>query len=414
MSRPGLVIVGGSYAALQVAASARQFGYTESITLVGEEAALPYHRPPLTKAFLAGKTSEEGLLLRAPAFYRDQKIDLILGRRVRRIDREDSSIEYGDGTRLSYSALALCTGARARPLPSAISLEGIVTVRSLGDARKLRTKLGAANAVVILGGGFIGLEVAAATAAAGKPVTLVEMGDRLLARALPPQISAHMLALHRANGVQVRLGTTFSGVEQTNGHVSTVRCGDETLACDLLVAGIGALPNIELAKDAGLACDNGIATDAAGRTSDSRIYACGDCASYPSDFTGTRVRIESVQNATDRARTVAAAIAGAVRPADAAPRFWSDQYGCKFQMTGLSSLADERVARGDPASGRFSVFSFAGERLIGVDSVNKPGDQIMARRLFASNIQPDRKRISDLSYNFEPAAYGAPADAAAL
>lgn len=407
----GLVIAGGSYAALQVAASARQFGYQEPIVLISDEDTPPYHRPPLTKAFLAGKTREEDLPLRAPAFYREQKIDVITGRDVRRIDREARSIECDDGKRFSYSALALCTGARARSFPSAQHLDDVFTIRNLGDAKKLRTKLDQANAVVILGGGFIGLEVAAATAAAGKPVTLIEMGDRLLARALPPEISSHLLALHTAKGVRIKLGTALSSVEAANDHVTAVHCGGERLACDLFIVGIGAVPNIELAAEAGLACDNGIATDAAGRTSDPSIYACGDCASYPSDFVGSQVRVESVQNAIDRARIVASSIAGVARPADAAPRFWSDQYDCKFRMTGFSSLATKRVLRGDLASGRFSVFSYAGDRLVGVDSVNKPADQIMARRLFASNIQPDKDRVSDAAYDLEAFVRRASTDA---
>jgi 3-phenylpropionate/trans-cinnamate dioxygenase ferredoxin reductase subunit len=407
LSAPGLVIVGGSYAALQVAASAREFGYRDSIFVISEEDTPPYHRPPLTKGFLSGKTPEEDLLLRAPGFYREQKIDLVTGRRVRRIDREGRWIECDDSTSLGYSQLALCTGARARCLPAVENLEGVFTIRNLDDSKRLRAKLVEAKAVVILGGGFIGLEAAAATAGAGKPVTLIEMGDRLLARALPPEISSHMLSLHTANGVRIRLGAKFSHVEEEEGHVTAVHCNGERLPCDLLIVGIGAIPNIELAAESGLACDNGIATDIDGRTSDPAIYACGDCTSYPSPFTGSRVRIESVQNATDRGRVVAASIAGAARPPHAAPRFWSDQFDCKFQMIGFSALATDRVTRGDLASGRFSVFSYAGDRLVGVDSVNKPGDQMIARRLFAMNVHPDKCRISDDTYDLASFARGA-------
>lgn len=402
-SRPSLVVVGGSYAAVQVAASAREAGYDGRITLITDESHLPYHKPPLSKGFLVGKATDDDLWLRGEGFFGANEVEFLAGRRVRSIDRGARRLELDVCERpIPFDDLVLACGARARPLPvPGAGLDGIVSLRSLDDAKALKERIDAAQAVVVVGGGFIGLETASAAVALGKEVTVVEAGPNLLGRAVSGQVSSFLKTVHQSRGVGLRLATSLSEFQGSGGRVIAAVCGDgAVLPCDLAIVGVGALPNVELGAAAGLDADNGIVVDEHGRTgADPRVFAAGDCSNHPSRFTGARLRLESVQNALDQARAVGAAVAGRDEPHASVPRFWSDQYDIKLQMVGLSSGCDARAVRGSVDEGRFSVFFFRDGRLRAIDSVNRPGDQIIGRRILAGGGSPSLEEAADLSFD---------------
>jgi 3-phenylpropionate/trans-cinnamate dioxygenase ferredoxin reductase component len=398
----GLVVVGGSYAAAQIAASAREQGYADPIRIVSEEPCGPYQRPPLSKGYLAGKVPPTALPLRSEAFYRDSEVDLILGARAERLDLPGQSVMLSDGRRIGFDRLALATGARPRPLPvPGADLDGVLFLRSLADADALRTRLTEANDVVIVGAGFIGLEFASVAVAAGKKVTVVEMQDRVLARAVAPGLAGFIADVHRAKGLNIRLGATVSEL-RGQGRVQSVACGDgTTIPADLVLLAIGVMPNVELARDAGLACQDGILVDRLATTSDPRIVSAGDCTRHPSAYAEQPLRLESVQNALDQAKTAAATVAGVARPYDAVPWFWSDQYDLKLQMVGLAAGHDTAVIRGATNDGRFSVFYFRGGRLIAVDSVNKPGEHMLGRKLLTARLSPTAEQAADTGFDLQ-------------
>jgi 3-phenylpropionate/trans-cinnamate dioxygenase ferredoxin reductase subunit len=368
----GVVIVGAGQAGFQAAASLRSEGYGESITLIGEEPHLPYQRPPLSKGFLHGTQPIESVELRPEAFYTTQRVDLITGESVAALDTFNREVELASGRRIPYQHLILATGARVRKLP----LDRALYLRGCRDAVELKDRLDQATAVLIIGGGFIGLEVAAAARSLGKSVTVVEAAPRLMQRAVAPEISEFYRELHTANGVNVVLGPV-----DIASHPA-----------DVLVAGIGVVPNQELARDAGLDVANGIAVDDFLRTSAPDIFAIGDCAEHPNPFANSRVRLESVQNAVDQAKCVAAIIAGKHQPYRAVPWFWTDQFDIKLQMAGLYGGSDRTVRRGNPETRKFSMFYFRQDQLLGVDSVNRPADHMLARKLLAkaARITPDQ------------------------
>lgn len=409
----GLVIIGASYAGVAAALSARDDGYAEPIRIVADERALPYQRPPLSKGFLLGETSEQSLVLRNEAFFRDKGIDLVLGAKATRIDRRDRRVELADGARLGFDKLLLATGSRARRLsvPGA-ERAGVHTLRSLSDAQALKAELSVASEIIIIGGGFIGLEVASSASKLGKRVTVIEVTSRLLERTVSPTVSHFLLELHRQNGVDIRLAETVSRID-SDGHGWTVTTGSgAALHGGIVLAGIGGLPNVELADDAGLACDNGILVDAHGATSDPDIFAAGDCTSHHNSFAGGQTRLESVQHAQDQGKAAGSAIAGNAVPYASVPRFWSDQYAAKLQMVGLSGGLDHHVIRGQPDQGAFSVFMYRQKRLIAVDSVNRPGEQLIARKLIGAGVSPSPAQAADLSFDLKalplvPTAEGA-------
>jgi 3-phenylpropionate/trans-cinnamate dioxygenase ferredoxin reductase component len=391
MKQDGLVVIGGSYAGLNIAASAREAGYAEPIRLLAEEAELPYHRPPLSKVFLLGKVAEAALPLRNETFYRDNRIDFVPRTRLAAIDRTRRTVETADGRRWRFSRLALATGARPRMLPGAPA--DVLYLRSVEDARRLRERIGGTAAAVIVGGGYIGLEAAAVLATLGKQVTIVEIQDRLLARAAAPPFAEYAAALHRGRGVKIRLGTTvqhFGGgrVHYTDGTSDPA---------DLVIVAVGVVPNSEAAEASGLSCRDGIVVDGFARTSDPDIFAAGDCTSHPSRFAGGMVRLESVQNATDQAKAAGANIAGKVTAYDAVPWFWSDQYETKFQTVGFWRGYDRVVTRGSIEDGRFSLFYFRGPTLLAMDSVNRPAEHVIGRRLVASGAALTPEQAADLS-----------------
>jgi 3-phenylpropionate/trans-cinnamate dioxygenase ferredoxin reductase subunit len=373
-----VVIAGAGQAGFQTAVSLRAAGYLEPITLIGEEPYLPYQRPPLSKGFLLGKQGIESAALRPESFYAAQRIELITGARVQRIEPQFRSVVLSSGARVSYKKLVLAPGARVRTLP----LAGISYLRTCTDAVELKQRLNAAAEIAVIGGGFIGLEVAAAAAVLGKRVTVFEMQNRLMARLVSPVVSEFFRRVHGEHGIEIRLSSPAPDPR-----------------ADLVVAGVGVLPNLELARDAGLPVANGIIVDEYLRTADENIFAIGDCAEYPNPFAGARTRLESVQNAVDQGKTAAANIAGRNEAYRAVPWFWTDQFDVKLQMAGLSGGADREVLRGDPESRRFSVFYFQRGRLIAVDSINRPGEHLMARKLLASGAVLTPEQAADESFD---------------
>jgi len=383
VSGAGVVIAGAGQGGFQVAASLRKAGYEGPVTLVGQEPGLPYQRPPLSKEWLAGGDGPERVHLRPEGFYAKQGIELVCGERVERVDRAARRAALASGRTLPYEHLVLALGSRARELsvPGA-ELDGVFTLRTVADAGELRERLGGAGDVVVVGGGFIGLEFAAAARRRGATVTVVEALERTMARVVSPEISRFYAARHEAEGAAVLLGTGVQALEGSGGRVRAVVLADgRRLPADLVVAGIGIVPNTDLAAEAGLVVDDGIVVDEHLRTSDPAIWAVGDCARYPSVHAGARVRLESVQNAIDHARCAAVGIAGAPEPYASLPWFWSDQHGAKLQIAGLTAAPEQAVLRGDVEAGSFSTFCFVGGRLAGVESVNRPADHMAARRL---------------------------------
>ncbi len=380
----GTVIIGAGQAGLQVAAELRAGGYGKPVMLVGSEEALPYHRPPLSKTYLTGDKSLDALQMRGAAFYAEQHITLMRGATGTAIDRDRRHVILSDGAELAYDHLVLATGAQARVLTcQGHDLDGVIVLRSLTDADDLKARLETAQNLVVVGGGFIGLEAAASARKLGKTVTVIEMQDRLLARAVGHDVSAHMAGVHAGHGVMLRFGVGLSEIIGAEGRVTGVRttCG-ATIAADIVLAGIGVSPNVALADSAGLSVANGIVVDDTQTTDDPHILAVGDVCAFPHG--DGLLRLESVQNAVDQAKVAAATIMGHATRYQAVPWFWSDQYDLKLQMVGLSQGHDDIVERGSRSENRFSVFYFKNGGLIAIDSINRPADHMRGRKLLAA------------------------------
>jgi 3-phenylpropionate/trans-cinnamate dioxygenase ferredoxin reductase subunit len=388
-----VVIVGAGQAGFQVAASLRADAFDGSIALIGEERDPPYQRPPLSKTVLAGKQQIDSVALRPERFYRDHHVDLMLGERVTAIDLASRNALLAGGGRVPYDTLVLATGARVRKLP----IESALYLRDRMEATELKQRLDEASSVVVIGGGFIGLEIAAVARESGKAVTVIEMQSRLMSRAVAPVLSDFYLEAHTARGVNVLLNTVVSRIAEKR---LTLGDGRE-LQADLVVAGIGVVPNLELARDSGLPIGNGILVDEHLRTADERVFAIGDCADHPNEFAGGRTRLESVQNAVDQAKCVAAQLVGKAASYTAVPWFWTDQFDLKLQMCGLSGRADRHAIRGTTASGKFSIFYFQDERLIAVDSMNRPADHLIGRKLLASRTRVTPDQAADESVDLK-------------
>lgn len=393
----GLVVIGGSHAGHQVAIAARAAGFEGPITVLSDERELPYQRPPLSKAYLMGKQPREALLFRPAGFYEEQGIDMRLGVKATAIDRVAHTVACDDGTVLPYRKLAIATGTRVRPLTVPGSeMGGVHYIRTLADIDAILAELDRVKSVVVIGGGFIGLEGAAALKTMGRAVAVVELADRLMARGVGVTVSTYYADHHRSQGVDVRLSTGVERLAGENGHVTgVVLSGGEVLAADMVIVGIGVLPNQEIAADAGIECGNGVIVDEFAQTSDPDVLAAGDCAQFQSRFYDGQLRLESVQNATDQARTAGATIAGVEKPYDAAPWFWSDQFDLKLQMTGITAGYDQEVIRGDVAAGEFSVFYFKGDTWLGTDTVNSPANHIASRRLLDAGYRLSKAEAAD-------------------
>lgn len=393
----GCVIVGAGQAGFETAAALRVEGYQEPIALIGDEPHLPYQRPPLSKGFILDTQGLDEIELRPPEFFRDHRIDLLTGERVTTIDRADKRVRLASGPTRSYDALVLACGARNRHLAvDGAQRDGVQYLRTLDESCEIKQRLEQANDVVIVGGGFIGLELAASARLLGKSVTVLEAQPRLMPRVVAPLVSSFYDALHRGRGVTVVCNASVTEIAGDDHHARSVRLANGTAcAADLVLVGIGVVPNAELARDAGLATGNGISVDEYLRTGDPAIFAIGDCAEHPNPYAGGLVRLESVQNAADQAHTVAAAIAGRRAAYSAVPWFWTDQFDLRLQMAGLSRGYDQAVTRGNPDTQKFSVYYFRDSRLIAVDSINRPADHIVARRLLASHAAVTPEQAAD-------------------
>jgi len=400
-----ILIVGAGQAAVQTAEALRAGGFEGPVTLLGDEPHGPYHRPPLSKAWMAGEMDAAQLVMRAPEMLARKNIGLHTGTRVTAIDRTAKHVTLSDGTTLPYAGLVLATGAtpRALPLPGG-NAQGVYALRSRDDASAIAERMAVCIErqlpVVVIGGGFIGLEVAATARKKGLTVTVLEAAPRLLGRVLAPMLSDWYAELHRGHGVQLVLGAQIAEIiTDHEGQATGVRLQDGTLyPAGLVVVGIGVNANDELARAAGLACERGIVVDACGRTSDPSIVAAGDCtARRLAD--GSLLRLESVQNATEQGKSAAAALLGQERPFTATPWFWSDQYDKKLQMAGLSMGAEHWAVRGDISSGSFTVYHYKGDKLLAADSINASRDHLQARKLLDAGVSPTPQQAGDAGFD---------------
>jgi 3-phenylpropionate/trans-cinnamate dioxygenase ferredoxin reductase component len=399
-----VVVVGGGQGGFQVAVSLREAGYAAPITILGEEPGLPYQRPPLSKAYLTGKADAGSLAFRPAAFFAEHRIAVRAGLRATAIERDGRRVRLADGEWLAYDHLVLATGARNRPLPvPGADAPGVVQLRDLADAETLKTALDRVERIVVVGAGFIGLEVAAVCAARGLAVTVLEAADRVMARAVAPLTSAHFAAAAEAAGIVLVTGAVAARVVTAEGRAAGIETADgRRFPADLVLVGIGVIPNDGLAAESGLAVADGIVVDAQLATADPRVSAIGDCARHPSRFAaGAPVRIESVQNAVDQAKCLAARLAGRPAPYAAVPWFWSDQGPLKLQIAGLAQGADSEVARRVPGSDGLSVFRYRDGRLVAVESANRPADHMIARRLIAAGVSPTPEDAADANFDLK-------------
>ncbi|MFG0382016.1 NAD(P)/FAD-dependent oxidoreductase [Pseudomonas sp. zbq_18] len=395
------IIIGAGHAGGELAIALRNEGWAGRILLLGEEAHLPYHRPPLSKAYLAGSVEKSSLSIRPQAAYDRASVEFLGGVRVTRIDRANQRLELADGQQLSYDKLAIATGGRPRPLsvPNAAAAERCSNfhyLRTLDDVEHIREQMSAGKRLTIVGGGYIGLEVAASAITLGLQVTVLEALPRVLQRVTAAELSAYYERKHREAGVDIRTNVQVADLDVADDAVTAVICADGSrLDTDLVVVGIGLLANTELAAEAGLEVDNGILVDEHACTSDPLIFAAGDCTNHPNSLLGRRLRLESVPNALEQSRVAAANMAGKDKRYASVPWFWSDQYELKLKMVGLAEGFERLVLRGDPQTDSFSAFYLKGDKLLAADTVNRPQDFIAAKRLVAEGISVSSEQLAD-------------------
>ncbi|MBG9388019.1 NAD(P)/FAD-dependent oxidoreductase [Caenimonas aquaedulcis] len=400
-SDKSLLIVGAGHAGSELAISARQGGWAGPITLLGEEPGVPYHRPPLSKAYLAGEADLESILLRPAAAYENARVERITGVRMTAIDRAARQVRLEDGRSLHYDKLALCLGGRPRPLvcegmPAGAPPANLLYLRTLQDAGAIGRHLGEGKRLVIVGGGYVGLEVAASASKQGVHVTVLEAQPRVLARVAGPRLSQFYESVHREHGVEILTGVQVARVRCEGADITAIECTDgRVVEADCVVAGIGMLANVDVPMAAGLATAEGIEVDEHGATSDPDIFAAGDCTRYLHPLYGREVRIESVPNALEQARAIAGWLCGKPKPNRAVPWFWSDQYELKLQMAGLAHGHDRCVLRGEPASRSFCAFYLQGDRLLAIDAVNRPAEFMAVRRALVRPLVVDAERLAD-------------------
>lgn len=397
-----VVIVGGGQAGAECAAYLRMGGHRGPVTILADEPTHPYARPPLSKAYLSGAASAADLWLRPPATYVQQDLDIMLDTRVTAIDREARLVRVESGSSVPYDRLVLATGGRARPLtlPGAATASNVHCLRTLADVERIRRQVLPGARLVVVGGGYVGLEVAAVARKARLEVTVLEAANRVLARVTAPVVSRFYERLHASHGVDVRTSCSVSGLERAaDGQVTYVNLASgQRLPADLMIVGIGLVPNTELAEAAGLPVDDGIVVDEYCRTADPRVFAIGDCTRHPCLENGGFRRLESAPNATEQAGVVAATLLGTPRAYDTVPWFWSDQYDVKLQTIGLSAGHDQVVVRGTPEPGRsFAVFYLKGGEVRAADVVNAPRDFMTAKKLVAVHARVPAARLRDLS-----------------
>ena len=394
-----IVIAGGGQAAVQAVDTLRRKGFAGKLTVVGDEPWLPYQRPPLSKKYLAGALERERLLIRPAQFFAEHQVQTQLGRRVSEIAPREQHVRLDDGLVLPYDALVLATGSRPRRLPApGADLAGVHYLRTIADADRIRAECAAGGRMVIIGGGYIGLEVAASARGLGLEVTVLEMAARVMSRVTCAEISAFYEAEHARQGVRIHCNETLRALhgDARSGRVRAVltEAGREYPA-DIVIIGCGVVPADELARAAGLTCENGVVTDVHCRTSDAAIYAAGDCASHLNRQYGRHLRLESVDNAFEQGTTVALNLLGAATPHDKLPWFWSDQFDLKLVIVGVAHGYDSVILRGSAATRSFSACYLRGGELIAIDTVNQPKDQMAARKLIAAHARPDPDKLAD-------------------
>jgi 3-phenylpropionate/trans-cinnamate dioxygenase ferredoxin reductase component len=404
-----VVIVGAGQAGAQVAVSLRQLGFAGEITLLGDEPHLPYQRPPLSKGYLSGEMALERTWLRSETYYAKHRIDLRPGTRAARVLRHKKAVVCEDDRRLGYDALVICTGTAARRLSlPGVGLPGVYYLRTLADSDAIRAALRPGARAVVIGGGYIGLEVAASLRKLGAAVMVIEALERVMNRVVAPPVSAFFAAEHARHGVEVVIHAAVSALEGDGGVARVVCVDGRIFAADLVVIGIGAVPNDELARDAGLEVANGVVVDAFGRTSDRAIFAAGDVTDHPNALFARRLRLESVHNAMEQAKAVARTIAGQPQAYTDVPWFWSDQYDLKLQIAGVGDPDDELILRGDPATRAFSCLHLRQDRLVAIDCVNRGGDFLAAKKLIGARAVLDRRRLADRELPLSGATAEAP------
>ena len=388
-----MVIVGAGHAAGQAAASMRQEGHEGEIVIIGDEPHIPYQRPPLSKQYLSGEQGIERVYLRPEKFYADKNITVQTGVRVERIDPEAHLVSTDRGATIGYDKLLLATGSRPRLLNiPGIDLGGVHYLRTIADVDAIRESFAPGKRLVIVGGGYIGLEVAAVAITAGLEVHVVEMEERILQRVTTPEMSQYYHQLHSGRGVHIHTSTLVSGFTG-DGQVAGVQCGEAEFPADVVVVGIGIIPNVELADAAGVKCDNGIVVDERCRTSAPDVFAAGDCSNHPNPLLNRRLRLESVPNAMEQARVAAANMCGGEKRYASIPWFWSDQYELKLQMVGFSADADAQVLRGDMAANQFAVFYLNNGAVVAADAVNSPREFMICKQLIGKPV--DAERLAD-------------------
>jgi len=390
----GMVIIGAGQGAGQAAASFRQEGYDGEVIILGDEAFPPYQRPPLSKQYLSGELPLEKVYVRPEKFYADKNIELRLNTRVNVIDPEGHTVTTAAGDTISYDKLMIATGSRPRILNTEGSdLGGIHYLRTIADVDGIRNAMTGNINIVIVGGGYIGLEVASVAVTAGNTVSVLEMEERILQRVTTPEMSAYYHQLHEGRGLNILTNTTVSGFKGKNGKVTSVMCGDQEIPADLVIVGIGIIPNIELAQAGGLTCDNGIVVDEHCQTSHPDIYAIGDCSNHPNPLLKRRLRLESVPNAMEQARVAVNNMMGGDKIYSAVPWFWSDQYELKLQMVGFSSDGDTQIMRGDQSANAFAIFYLKGNKVVAADAVNSPREFMVCKQLYGQEV--DRAVLAD-------------------
>ena len=397
------IIIGAGHAGGELATSLRNEGWSGRILLIGDEVHLPYHRPPLSKAYLAGTTAATAMLIKPQAAYDRANVEILSGVQVASINRAQRSVNLADGRSLNYDKLVIATGGRPRPLAvpqadAAASCDNFHYMRTLDHGERIRSQFAAGRKLVVVGGGYIGLEVAAAAIQQGMQVVVLEALPRVLQRVTAAELSAYYERKHREAGVEIRTGVQVADLEVdvASNKVTAVLCNDGTrVPADLVVVGIGLIPNTELAATAGLEVDNGILVNEYAQTSDPDIYAAGDCTNHPNALLGYRLRLESVPNALEQARAAAAAINGNLKAYASVPWFWSDQYELKLKMVGLSQGYEQLVLRGTPESDSFSAFYLKNGKVLAADTVNRPQDFVAAKRLIAEGLSITAEQLAD-------------------
>jgi len=406
VSDSGVVIIGAGHAGGTAAALLRQFGFERPITLIGEEPIAPYQRPPLSKAWLKGEADAEALMLKPESFYGESNIRLILGARIDALSCDDKIVVLVDGRTVPYDSLIIATGARARALPiPGADLGGILSLRSAADAENLKSRLGPGRRLAVIGGGYIGLEAAASARALGAEAIVLEREPRLLARVASAAMSAFFTDYHRGRGVTIELDARIEGFEGKAGSVSGVALADgRVIPCDVALVGVGALPNDDLARAAGLRCENGVVVDDHARSSDPAVYAIGDVTQRPMARYDRMFRLESVANALEQARQAASALTGRPVPAPEVTWNWSDQYDVKYQLAGMPFDVDDHIVRGDPAAAKFAVFHLNGDVIQAVEAVNAPAEFMAGRQLIGQRRPISRSRLADTAISMKEVA----------